>query len=116
MQGTNDTVTVLDALRESIREIDAEHRETQLHLAELDARRHELDEQIARIGGDALAAEWHRLGAISCRNRTPENEQAAHEAYVTHMAAMHLRHGTVPNLYRDEIEARMDELRGGGLQ
>jgi chromosome segregation ATPase len=104
--------TVLDALRESIRELDAEIDEERARLLDLEARRYDLVADEDRIRGDLLAMEWHKAEAEAKRSRTPEAAEAASHTFVRYMAAMHLRNGTVPGPgeYAASIEAAMDEL------
>jgi hypothetical protein len=63
--------------------------------------------------------EYHRAEAKLLKGRTPETMQAAHRAFVRHIAAMHLANGTVPmagGMYAEELEAEMDSQRAGAVQ
>jgi predicted nucleic acid-binding Zn-ribbon protein len=118
MQGTNET-TVLDALRESIRELDQEIREEESHLDDLRARRCELRAEEARVGGRLLDMEACLAEARWQRAPTAENRQAMHVADVRASAAYHLRLGIVPSEHHPwlaEVEQTMDEMRGGSVQ
>jgi hypothetical protein len=116
--GTTGTTTILDQLRESIRELDEEIRGEQARLTDLEARRYDLLAEEDRIRGDFLAMEWHRAEAALKREDTPEAREAVHRSFLRHMAAMHLRNGTVPTegALASLIEAEMDAMRGEALQ
>jgi chromosome segregation ATPase len=118
MQGTTE-VTVLDALRESIRELDAEIREEETHLDDLRARRCELRAEEARTEGHLLDMEAQLAEARWHREPNAANRQAMHVADVRASAAYHLRIGIVPtehHPWRAEVEEEMDRQRAGGLQ
>jgi hypothetical protein len=108
------TANILDAVRLSVRELDAEIAEEQKRLDDLQSRRYDLLAEEDRIRGDVLAMEYHRAEANLRRGRTPETTQAAHRAFVRHIAATHIANGTVPTpgLYAEDIEAEMDAQRG----
>ncbi len=73
----------------------------------------EAEGEMAAAEGDHLRAEWHREEAKALRS--PDRcRDAAHKAWVVHMADMHLRQGTVPPpgaMGSAEIEIVMDEIR-----
>jgi hypothetical protein len=100
--------TILDELHARLRETWAERRE-------LEARQHEIQEQIARIHDDATEAEWHRLAVIAARENTPEAIDAAHKAWVHDMAVHMLKRGTRPDMgshCQSEIDEEIDRLAG----
>jgi hypothetical protein len=108
MQGTNETTerTVLD-------ELYAARAELWREASELRARVHEVDEQIDRITGDVTSAEWHRLTAISERSGKPEDSEAAHRAWVHHMALHYVKRGQRPDMgshCQAEIDEEIDRL------
>jgi hypothetical protein len=108
------TANILDAVRLSIRELDEEIAEEHARLDDLQSRRYDLLAEEDRIRGDLLAMEYHRAEARVRRERTPENTQTAHAAFVAHRAKQHLDRGTVPergSYAADEIEAALDALR-----
>jgi cytoplasmic iron level regulating protein YaaA (DUF328/UPF0246 family) len=108
------TGKILDAVRQSIRELDAEIDEEEARLVDLRARRYDLAAEQDRIQGDLVAMDYHRAAARNLREGSAESKQAAHVAFVRHMAAQHLQHGTVPSAgsyAADEIEAALDEMR-----
>lgn len=94
------------------------HEQWQAAVREVDlatAKQHDVSALIEDENGRPLAAEWHRLQAAACRERTPENAERARRAWLVSMATDHLCHGTVPAPGDHEaaaIEAMMDERRG----
>jgi hypothetical protein len=114
MQGTNETTTVLDALRESRREIREEIEEEESRLAELKAREHDMTAEISALQGYPLEAEYYRAWALCLRKPDPAHAQYRHRAYVRMQADSYVRLGTVPaesDPDREEILAAMDEVR-----
>jgi hypothetical protein len=106
--------TILDALRESRREIREEIDEERARLTELEAREQDMTAEIAAIQGAPLDAAYCRARAAQMRNPTPETAAARHLAYVRLQADYHVRLGTVPadnDPDREAIEAAMDEMR-----
>jgi hypothetical protein len=106
--------TVLDALRESRREIREEIDEESARLAELQAREHDMTAEISALQGYPLDAEYSRARAAQLRKPCPETAERRHRAYVRMQAASFVRLGTVPvenDPDREEILAAMDEVR-----
>lgn len=106
MTTTQTTDEILTNLYGALEAIWAEQRD-------VSARQHDVEEQISRIRGDELTAEWHRLAAEAERNPSAEATQIAHAAWVQSMAASYLRRGKTPNAEEHcagEIEDAMAEL------
>jgi hypothetical protein len=104
--------TILDGLYEARRGIWAEQ-------AELRARGHEIEEQIAKLTNDPTGAEWHRLSVIAERSGKPEDSDAAHRAWVHDMAVHLLKQGRRPDVgghCQPEIDEEMDRLSAGTVQ
>lgn len=105
--------TILDELVERRRELWAERDE-------IEAQLHELQAEIDKIApGNLDAVEWHRLAAISLRERTPEAERAADRQWLVMMARSHLLRGSRPDLHghrASEIDEVMDEMLKGSIQ
>jgi hypothetical protein len=100
-------MTIHDRIMAQYRRIDREQ-----------AKLHDLQAQQDAEEGDTLGAEWHRLQALAHRERTPENTERAHRAWLVSMAASHLRRGSVPAEGDHEAEAVlavMDEMRNAEL-
>lgn len=104
--------TILDELIERRRELWAARDE-------IEAQTHEIQVEIEKLtpgGEDSM--EWHRLAAISLRERTPEAAEAADRQWLLMMARSHLARGSRPDLSdhrAQEIDETMDEiLRGSG--
>jgi hypothetical protein len=75
----------------------------------------ETQAQLCRLDGDVLGYRWYSLDAQAERSGRDEDRAAAHAAWVTMMAASHLKHGTGPGVFgRDEILAEMERLKGEG--
>jgi hypothetical protein len=109
MNGTNEARTILDELQDRRREAWQEWDEAAASVEDV-------EEQIARIEGDPVCAEWHRLRAVAMRNRTPDNAQAADRAWLVMTATRHLKSGTRPDMgsrRQNEIDELCDELSRG---
>lgn len=80
---------------------------------DLAARIEDVEEQIARVNGEPLFAEWRRLRAEEERNPTAEASQLSHRAWVVAMADFLMKNGQSPAgmIHEAEIEAEMEGLR-----
>jgi chromosome segregation ATPase len=109
MQAGNETTaerTILDELMARLRELWAQRDEVQAQI-------HEIQAEIERVNGETASAEWHRLAAVAARSGKPEDEQAAHRAWVRCMALHYLKRGARPDMgshCQAEIDEEIDRL------